>query len=92
MIKRFRHKGLEEFFRTGSVRGVDARLAPKLGRMLSFLNEGPLPEAMDLPGYKLRPLKGDRKGAWSVWVSGGLRLVFEIDGEHATNVDLINYH
>ena len=92
MIKRFRHKGLETLFQTGSVRGVDAHLAPKLRRILLRLNDGPLPEAMALPGYRLHPLKGDRQGTWSVSVSGNFRLTFEIEGEDATNVDLEDDH
>ena len=67
----------------------DLRLAAPI---LLRLNDGPLPEAMALPGYRLRELKGDRKGTWSVWVSGNYRLTFEIDGENATNVDLEDYH
>ena len=62
MIKRFRHKGLEALFRTGSTKGVNPQLAPKLRRILLRLNDGPLPEAMALPGYRLHPLKGDRQG------------------------------
>jgi len=92
MIKRFRHKGLETLFQTGSTKGVDARLAEKLRRMLLRLNDGPLPDAMSLPGYRLHQLKGDRKGSWSVWVSGNYRLIFEIDDGDATNVDFEEYH
>ena len=55
------------------------------------LNDGPLPEAMALPGYRFHPLKGDRHGTWAVWVSG-YRLTFEIDGEDAANVDFEDYH
>jgi toxin HigB-1 len=91
MIKRFRHKGLESLFLTGSTKGKDAQLAAKLRRMLLRLNDGPLPEAMSLPGYWLHQLKGDRKGSWSVWVSGHFRLIFEIEGEDATNVDFEDY-
>ena len=47
---------------------------------------------MTLPGYRLHPLKGNRKGQWSVSVSGNWRLVFEFDGEDVTNVNLIDYH
>jgi proteic killer suppression protein len=56
------------------------------------LNDGPLPEALALPGYRLHPLKGERQGTWSVWVSGNYRLTFEIEGKNATNVDLEDYH
>jgi len=92
MIKRFRHKGLEGLFRTGSTKGVKAQLAPKLRRALLRLNDGPLPEAMALPGYRLHPLKGEREGVWAIWITGNYRLTFEIDGEDATNVDLEDYH
>jgi toxin HigB-1 len=92
MIKRFRHKGLETLFVTGSAKGVDAQLAAKLRRVLARLHDGPLPEAMALPGYRLHQLKGDRKGSWSVWVSGNYRVTFDIEGEDATNVDFVDYH
>jgi proteic killer suppression protein len=92
MIKRFRHKGLEALFQTGSIKGVNSQFVPKLRRILMRLSDGPLPEAMALPGYRLHELKGDRKGTWSVWVSGNYRITFEIDGEDASNVDLEDYH
>ena len=47
---------------------------------------------MDLPLLRLHPLKGDRKGFWSVSVSASLRLVFRFDGPDARDVDLVDYH
>jgi proteic killer suppression protein len=47
---------------------------------------------MALPGYRLHKLTGERKGAWSVWVSGNYRLTFTIEGEDATDVDFEDYH
>ena len=47
---------------------------------------------MDLPGYRLHPLRGDRKGEWAVSVSGNWRLVFEFESEDAIGVDLVDYH
>jgi hypothetical protein len=35
---------------------------------------------------------GVRCGQWSATVSGNWRLVFEFVDEHATNVDLVDYH
>jgi proteic killer suppression protein len=70
---------------------IDPQLAGKLRRILARLNVGPLPEALALPGYRLHQLKGDRKGRWSVWVSGNFRLTFEIEGEDATNIDFEDY-
>ncbi len=47
---------------------------------------------MDLPGFRLHPLKGDLRGFWSVAVSGNWRLVFRFEGGHASDVDLIDYN
>ena len=92
MIRRFRHKGLQALFETGSTRGINAEHAAKLRRMLLLLDGGPLPGAMDLPAYRLHQLKGDLKGSWSVRVSGNWRLIFDVEGEDATDVDLVDYH
>ncbi len=92
MIVGFRHKGLERLFSKGIAKGVNAEFAPKLRRMLSVLNDSAEPQGMNLPGYRLHPLQGDRKGQWAVWVSGNWRLVFKFDGEDATDVDLVDYH
>jgi proteic killer suppression protein len=47
---------------------------------------------VNIAGYQLHPLVGDRKGEWAVSVSGNWRLVFRFDGENATDVDLVDYH
>jgi len=47
---------------------------------------------MDLPGFRLHPLKGDRAGEWSVTVSGNWRIVFRFADGRAGDVDLIDYH
>lgn len=92
MIRRFNHKGLEALFLSGGAKGLDAQLAIKLRRMLARLNDGPLPDAMSLPGYKLHRLRGEREGTWSVWVSGNYRLTFEIEDGDATKVNFEDYH
>jgi len=47
---------------------------------------------MNLPGFRLHPLKGERKGQWAVSITGNLRIVFEFEREDAINVDLVDYH
>jgi len=47
---------------------------------------------MDLPGWRLHPLKGADKGHWSVWVNGNWRLTFVFDGEDVILVDYRDYH
>lgn len=71
---------------------MNPQLAAKLRRMLILLDRGNDPSALDLPGFRLHQLKGNRSGQWAASVSGNWRLVFEFENEHATNVDLVDYH
>ena len=45
-----------------------------------------------LPGWRLHPLTGDRRGTWSISITGNWRLTFEIDGDEISNLDLEDYH
>jgi toxin HigB-1 len=92
MIIRFRHKGLERLFASGDTRGVSAPQAKRLRRLLASLATATSPLNMNIAGYQLHPLVGERKGEWAVSVSGNWRLVFRFDGENATDVDLVDYH
>lgn len=92
MIRKFRHRGLERYFSKSDYRGIPAQFAPKLERLLDRLNAAARPEDMNLPGFRCHPLKGDRKGAYAVSVSGNWRLTFAFDGEDAVDVNLEDYH
>ncbi len=92
MIKSFAHKGLEKFFRTGSMAGIQAQHAVRLRLQLAMLDDIGAPEDMRASGWKLHPLHGDLKGHWSVAVSGNWRLTFRFEGEDAILVDYRDYH
>jgi proteic killer suppression protein len=92
MIRRFRHKGLERLFQSGDTSGINPQHAARLRRMLTTLNASRAPAGMNLPGYRLHRLRGDREGQWAVSVSGNWRLVFEFEGGDAADVDLVDYH
>ena len=92
MIRRFRHRGVERFFRSGDTSGINAQHAARLHRLLTSLNASSARAGMNLPGYRLHRLGGDREGQWAVSVSGNWRLVFEFEEGDATNVDLVDYH
>lgn len=47
---------------------------------------------MNLPGYRLHRLKGNRVGTWGVTVSGNWRVTFTFEGEDAFDFDLEDYH
>ncbi len=46
---------------------------------------------MDLPGFRLHPLKGASKGFWAVAVRANWRVIFRFDGG-AEDVDYVDYH
>ena len=92
MISNFKHKGLELSFTKSSLKGIPAQYATKIDRILDRLDSAKEPEDMDLPGYKLHALKGDRKGAYAVSVTGNWRITFEFTGQDVLNVNLEDYH
>ena len=50
------------------------------------------PQALDLPGFRLHPLKGDLKGLWSVTVRANWRIIFRFAGTDAFDIELTDYH
>ena len=92
MIISFIHKGLERFYRTGKTSGIQIIHAKRLRLILSNLDQAEIPTDMDLPGLRLHQLKGDRKGIWSVTVSGNWRVTFRFNGKDAEIVNYEDYH
>lgn len=92
MIRGFRHRGLELFFRKGSKAGIQAKHATRLGVQLFALDNAKSAKDMNAPGWKLHPLKGELAGQWSISVSGNWRLTFSFEGEDAILVDYQDYH
>ncbi len=77
------------------MKGIPSDTADKLRKMLVFLDEMQNPEELrSLPGWKAHTLAGDRKGTWSLSVTGNRRLTFRIDAtEHEIyDVNLEDYH
>jgi proteic killer suppression protein len=92
VIRTFRHKGLDRFFSNSERRGIDAKQADRIRRILDRLDAAVKPEDMNLSGLKFHGLSGSRKGTYSVWVSGNWRITFEFDGGDAVKVNLEDYH
>ena len=67
-------------------------LTRRIRRILTELAAAQSAQDMKLPGYRLHPLKGERRGQWSVRVSGNWRIVFRFVEGEAVDVDLIDYH
>lgn len=92
MIKSFRHKGLQRYFEDGSKAGIRAEHEVRLRMRLTALDTAMCIEDMDLPGFRLHPMKGDRKGLWAIDVNRNWRIVFAYKGGNAFVVDYEDYH
>ncbi|GGP19250.1 type II toxin-antitoxin system RelE/ParE family toxin [Silvimonas iriomotensis] len=92
MIKHFRHKGLRQFFETGSTAGIQPSHAGRPGRQLARLDVALHPQDMNLPGWRLHALTGHLAGHWAVTVSGSWRMTFRLESGHAELVDDQDYH
>ncbi len=92
MIKQFKHKGLKRFWETESTRGIQTDHANKLELQLTRLDAAIEVFDMNVPGWRLHPLKGDMKGLHAVDVSGNWRLTFRLEHGHAYVVNYEDYH
>lgn len=92
MIRSFRHKGLKRLYEQDDRSGITPHLAEKIERVLARLDAASTPQAMDVPGYRLHPLKGELRGYWSVSAGANWRIIFRFSDGHAHDVELIDYH
>ena len=92
MIRTFRHRGLRELYEQGRSSRTAPSHTPKLLRILTALDRSADPQGMDLPGFRLNPLKGRLRGHYAVSVSGNWRVTFRFKDGHAFDVDYLDYH
>lgn len=92
MIKSFKHKGLERLFIKSSASGVQADYAPRIILILDAIDAAEQINELDLPGFRLHRLKGDKRNLWSVRVSANWRITFEFENGDAHILDLEDYH
>ena len=92
MIKTIRHKGLQAFFTTGSLAGIQSHHEARLRRQLVRLDLAKQASDMNIPGWGLHPLTGSLAGHYSVTVNGNWRMTFTFEGEDAVLVDYQDYH
>ena len=88
MIASFRHKGLKRFYETGSTAGIQPGHRNRIRLQLAALDTATTIDDMDVPGFNLHPLKGQRKGIWAISVSGNWRLTFRFEDG---NAHIVNY-
>jgi len=92
VIRTIRHKGLKRLFEQNDPSGVNREHVEKLRDILATLHAASTVAHMDLPGFRLHPLKGHRKGYWAVTVRANWRVIFRFAEGHAEDVDYVDYH
>ena len=92
VIVGFRHEGLEQLYRAGSKKGVQAARVPKLLRILSLLDVAQAADDLNIPSFRTHPLKGELAGHRSIWVNGNWRVTFRFVDSDVELVDYQGYH
>ncbi|MHB8482546.1 MAG: type II toxin-antitoxin system RelE/ParE family toxin [Nitrospiria bacterium] len=92
MIKTFKHKGLKKLFNTNDPSGIRQDLIPRIRRRLDALDSAENISELNFPGFDLYPLKGQKKGLWSIHINGPICITFRFEGNDVYDVHLENYH
>lgn len=92
MVRSFKHRGLKRLYERGDRSLIRPDLLDASEDILARLDEADSPQAMNLPGYRLHALKGDRKGFWAVTVRANWRIIFRFEGPDVFDIELIDYH
>ncbi len=92
MIKTFRSKSLERYWIRGDAKGLPADVIKRLNLRLSALDNAVTPQEMNISGWYFHELSGDKKGRWSVRITGNWRLTFAWQNQDAIDVDFEDYH
>jgi proteic killer suppression protein len=92
VIRSIRHKGLKRLHEDDDPRGVISEHIDKLRDILARLDAAGEISDMDLPGFRLHPLKGEFKGLWAVTVRANWRVIFRVANGDVLDVDYVDYH
>lgn len=93
MIESIAHKGLRLLWEKNDPSKLPPEQVEKIRRILSAINAAKTLEPLRMvPGYKLRPLTGELKGFWSIWVTGNYRIYFRFEEGNAFDINYSDYH
>ncbi len=59
---------------------------------LTALDTAQTIEDMNIPGFRLHPLKGRRSGYWAITVNKNWRLTFQFDNGDVYDINYEDYH
>jgi len=89
---RFVHRGLRRFHERGDAGALAPGHVRRIAFILVTLRNSESPRDVQISGWRIHPLRGNRRGQWSGRVSGNWRIVFRFENGEAVDIDLIDYH
>ena len=92
MIRSFRHRGLRRLYERDDRSRIGADQLARITLALADLDVASKPNDLDLPGYRLHPLRGDQKGLWSISISSNWRITFRFEDGDVYDANLVDYH
>lgn len=93
MIQSFADKATAAIFAGFEVRRLPRAVQEAGRRKLKLLDAVPSLDSLRVPpGNRLEPLKGDRKGQWSIRINGQWRICFRWQEGDAFDVEIVDYH
>ena len=87
MIESFADKRTAAIFQGLEVRGLLREIQGAARRKLKIVDALRVP-----PGNRLEPLKGDRRGQWSIRINDRWRICFRWKDGIALDVEIVDYH
>jgi proteic killer suppression protein len=92
-IRSVRHRGLRRLIQQGDNREIRPDMVKRIQHVLTILMAAPsLQSVRGYPGWRIHELSGNRKGTWSISVTGNWRITFELVDNEIGNLDLEDYH
>jgi proteic killer suppression protein len=76
VIRSFRSKALKRFFEKGETKGLQPQFIGKIGAVLDALHVAARVSELDVPGFGLHALKGDRAGYHAIVITRNWRITF----------------
>ena len=92
MIEHIRHRGLKRLYEKGDRSSISADMRGRIERILLIFDQAETIADMDIPGYRLHALTGNRQGTWSIRVTGNWRITFRFEDGNVFDLDLEDYH
>ena len=92
MIRSFRHRGLRRLYERDDPSRIAADQLDRITLALADLDAADKPSDLNLPGYRLHPLRGAQRGLWSISISGNWRITVRFEDGDVYDVDLVDYH